>query len=457
MGISSTGIGSGLDVNTIVTQLMNAERGPVSLLQTKQSANHAKLSAFGSLKSAVSTFQNALKALNSSSLGARAASSSTAGTLGVSASSDAVAGTYAIQVNNLAMQNKLASAGDTDVNAPLGAGTMSIQVGGKPAVIIPSDNYSLRGLSDAINAANAGVRAAIVNDGTSNRLIITAIDSGAAHTIKITATNAASATPEAPGLAKFQYPPADPLANPQPGMSQPQAALDAEFTIDNILFKKPSNTVTDAINGVTLNLLQPGSSNVAVKLDKAAAKTAVTVFVDAYNKLNSTIKSITAYNATTKSGAVLNGESGASGILTALRKQMTAPGGGGGLASLTNIGVSFQRDGTLAADDVKLTKALDTNFAAVTALFAGADGYATRLTALTSDILGAKGVISSRTAGLNDAIKQNSVRQDELEVRLTRTEKRYRAQFSGLDLLMSKMQSTSSFLTQQLKALASSG
>lgn len=453
MGISSTGIGSGLDVNTIVRQLMNAERGPISLLQIKQTANNAKLSAFGSLKSAVSTFQTALKALNGTSIGARTASSSSATTLGVSAGGDAVPGTYAIQVTQLAMQNKLASAGDIDPTALLGAGTMSIQVGSKPAVAIPSANYSLRSLSDAINAANAGVSAAIVNNGTTNRLVITANDPGAANTIQITATDNDSAP--TPGLAKFQYPPAAPLANPQPGMIQSQKAQNAEFTVDTIVISRPSNTITDAISGVTLNLLQPGSSNVAVAVDKASAKTAVTAFVDAYNKLNSTIKNMTSYNIATKTGAVLNGESGASGIVTALRKQMTAAvTGSSGLTSLTDIGVSFQRDGTLAADDVKLSKALDTNLAAVTALFAGTDGYATRLTALTTDILGANGVISGRTAGLNDAIKQNSARQDDFEVRLSQTEKRYRAQFSALDSMMSKMQSTSSFLTQQLRSLA---
>lgn len=449
MGISSTGIGSGLDVNSIVTQLMNAERGPINLLQTKQTANNAKLSAFGTLKSAVSTFQTALKGLSSTGLGAHTASSSTAATLGVSAGTDAASGSYAVQVTQLAKQNKLVSAGDSDPDALLGSGTMSIQVGGKAAVPIPQANYSLRTLTAAINAANAGVSAAIVNDGTTNRLVITANDSGLANKITITATDGGTAP--TPGLAKFRFDPAGPAT----GVSQSQVAQDAQFTIDNIAITKPSNTVTDAISGVTFNLLQTGSSNVTVATDKAAAKTAVTTFVDAYNKLNTTIKNLTSYNATTKTGAALNGDSGASGIITAMRSQMTAAvGGAGSLTTLTAIGVSFQRDGTLAADDVKLSKALDTNFADVTALFGGTDGYATRLTATTTDILGTSGIISNRTSGLNDAIKRNSAQQDDLELRLSQTEKRYRAQFSALDATMSKMQSTSSFLTQQLKALA---
>ena len=450
MGISSTGIGSGLDVNTIVTQLMNAERGPISILETKQTANNAKLSAFGTLKSAVSTFQTALKGLGSTGLGARTATSSDATILGAIAGTDAVPGTYAIEVTQLAKQAKLSSAGHADTTTLMGAGTMSIQVGAKAAIDIPAGDYSLLGLSKAINAAQAGVSATIVNDGTAkgNRLVITANDSGAANTVKITAGG---------GLGEFQF---DPAA-PGPLMVQNQVGQDATLKIDNILITKPSNTITDAVSGLTLNLLQAKAGTtvtMTVAADKTAAKTAVTAFVDAYNKLNASIKSLTSYNTVTKKGAALNGESGAAAIITSLRKEMTAAvTGGGGLASLTDIGVGFQRDGTLAVTDAKLQKALDTNFAGVTALFSGTDGYATRLTAATTDILGSRGVITSRTEGLNNAI--NSLRKGRTadnEQRLSVTEKRYRAQFSALDSMMSRMQSTSSFLTQQLSALAKS-
>ena len=454
MGISSTGIGSGLDVNTIVTQLMNSERGPVSLLQAKQTVNNAKLSAFGTLKSAVSTFQAALNGLSSTSLGARTATSSDATTLGVSvsASADAVPGSYAIEVTQLAKQTKLSSAGHADTATLLGGGamgTMSIQVGAKAAIDIPAGNYSLLSLSKAINAAQAGVSATIVNDGSAegNHLVITANDSGAANTLTIAADGS---------MGEFRYPPLNPPA--AMSQTQKQTGQDAILKIDNITINKPSNNITDAVTGLTLNLLlaKPGTMlTVAVGADKAAAKTAITDFVDAYNKLNSTIKNMTSYNPAAKKGAVLNGESGATSIVTAMRKEITAAVAGvGSLVSLSAIGVSFQRDGTLAADDVKLSKALDTNFAGVSALFSGADGYATRLTTVATNILGATGVISSRTDGLNSAIKNNSARQTEMEGRLTQTEKRYRAQFSALDSMMSKMQSTSSFLTQQLNALA---
>lgn len=449
MGITSTGIGSGLDVNTIVTQLMAAEHTPVDLLQTKQTANNAKLSAYGTLKSAVSTFQTAMKALGSAGLGARSATSSLSTAVGVTASADAVAGSYTVEVSQLAKQTKLASAGHADPAALMGTGNLSIQVGGKTAIAIPAGDYSLASLSKAINDAGAGVSASIVNDGTANRLVITANDSGQANTVTIAADG---------GMAEFNFNPASPPVGAGV-MAQNQAGQDAQFKIDNIAITRPTNTVTDAISGVSLNLQQttaPGSSiNVAVAADMTAAKTAVTGFVDAFNKLNSTIKSMSTYNATTKTGAALNGDSSAASIMTAIRSELgKAATGAGGLKTLNDIGISFQRDGTLAADDIKVSKALSSNFAGVTAVFGGTDGYATRLTAATTTMLASTGVIATRTGNLNSAIKQNSARQDALEAALVNTEKRYRAQFSGLDSVMTKMQSTSTFLTQQLSAIA---
>lgn len=447
MTITSTGIGSGLDVNSIVTQLMTAERAPLNILETKQSSFNAKLSAFGTLKSAISTFQTAVTALNSTGLGANTTTVSDATTVGASASTAAVPGNYAIEVSQLARQYKLASGAHADAAAQLGTGSMSIQVGANAAITIPAADYTLKGLSDAINAATAGVSATIVNDGTTNHLVITSTDTGLANSIKVTAGG---------GLAEFAYDPASPPAGPAPVMVQNQAGQDAKLKIDNIDIVKSSNTITDAVTGLTLNLLKTNVGSplsVTVAADKAAAKTAVSAFVDAYNKLTGTIKTMTAYNATTKTGAVLNGEGGATAVVTALRKALNTAVPGGSLKTLSDIGVAFQRDGTLAVDATKLQKSLDTNFSGVTALFSGTDGYATRITAATTDMLGAQGLITSRTDGLTTAIKKNATSQDDMNTRLDLTEKRYRAQFSALDLVISKMQSTSTFLTQQLTAL----
>ncbi|HEX9172802.1 MAG TPA: flagellar filament capping protein FliD [Telluria sp.] len=435
MAISSSGIGSGLPVNDLVTQLMNAERIPYNLLKAKETSFNARLSSFGTLKSAVSTFQTALKALTAENLGKVSATSAKPELLGVTAGASAAAGTYSIKVLELAQSHKLVSAGDTDSAALLGSGTMSIQVGANTAVTIPAGDYSLKTLSEAINKANAGVNATIVNDGTTNKLVISSTASGTANTVSITAGG---------GLAKFA------------SMTELQPPRDAQLDIDGILVTKSSNTVTDAIAGVTLNLLKVDASAVGVTIatDKPAVKTSITAFVEAYNTLAKKIKEMTAYDPATKKSGPLNGEQGASGILMTLRGELSKAVTGGGMTGLADIGLSFNRDGTLAADDKKLQAALDGKFRDVAALFTSADGLATRLDKSVTGILGAKGVIANRTEGIQKTIKSLVINEEAKEVQLAATEKRLRAQFVALDTMMSKMQTTSSYLTQQLASMS---
>lgn len=442
MGLSASGIGSGLDVNTIVSQLMASESGTLDRIKAKETSYNAKLSAYGTIKSAISTFQTALKALKSGALNAQTATSSKTDVLTASADSSATAGTYSIEVTQLAKAHKLAAdTGIADATAALGSGTMSIQIGSQTAVTIPTADYSLQGLSNAINGANAGVSASIINDGTTNHLVVTSNNTGVASQITITAGG---------GLAQFD--------STNVNMVQKQEALDATLKVDNILVTKSSNTITDAISGITLNLAQTniGSTlSVTVARDKTAMKTAVTNFVTAYNALSASISKLTAYDATNKTAGVLNGDAGANSVMAELRKELvTKATGAGSLSSLSDIGVGFQRDGTLAADDTKLTKALNGNVTDMVNLFASSDGYATRLSAVTTDMLSTRGVITSRMDGLKTTIKGFTNDEADENTRLDVVEKRYRAQFTALDTSIASMKSTSTFLTQQLAAIA---
>ena len=448
MAISSSGIGSGLDVNLIVSQLMSAERAPIATLKARQSTYNAKLSAYGTLKSTLDSLKTTLKGLDGQGMAARSVTSSNDKVLGASVGSGAVPGTYAIEVSTLAQQHKLMSPGFADAKAALGNGSLTLQVGGADPITLPAADYTLQGLSNAINTAKAGVSATIINDGTESHLVITAHQSGKDNTVKITATG---------GLSAFEYDAETPPA-PGTGMEQKQAALDAQFTIDGIPVSSASNKAADAIQGLTLNLSKTNvgeAVTLTVENDKTAVKGAIKTFVDAYNKLNSTVRSMTSYNATAQSGAVLNGDTGASSIITGLRKELTASvSGAGSLSSLSSIGIAFQRDGSLAIDDAKLQKAMDSSFDDVAALFSGTDGYTARLTAATTSMLGTGGVIASRTEGLNSSIRSLTDRQADMEVLLAQTEKRYRAQFTALDSMMNSMQSTSNFLAQQLASLS---
>lgn len=444
MAISAAGMLSGLDVDGLVTSLMSIEKQPLYNLQSKQSSVNAKLSAFGTLKSAVSAFQTAVKNLSSDALSALTATSSKSETVGVSVAnaSSASAGSYSIEVSKLAQSDKLVSGGvAAGTTFSAANSSMAISINGKTTTLTLTDT-TLSGLSSAINKANAGVTATILNDGTSDRLVITGNETGEKNAVTIAATGS---------LAQFD--------TTGGSMTRTQAAQNAELTIDGIAVSKPSNTVTDAIKGVTLNLNQTNvGSPVKVSLakDTTAVTNQITAFVDAYNTLATAVNKQTAYNATTKTSAVLNGDASARSILTNIRAELgKAVTDATGLKTLSDIGIAFQRDGTLKLEKPdKLKSALETNFAGVSSLFSSTDGVATRLTKVTEEMLGSKGLFKTRTDGLNATIESMDKSMDRMELQLAQTEKRYRAQFTALDTMMTNMQSMSSYMTQQLAAIA---
>ena len=448
MGISASGMVSGLDVNAMVSSLMSIEEQPLANLQAKQTSFNAKLSAFGTLKSAVSTFQTAVKALGGDALRALTASSTKSDVVGITATKDggATAGSYAIEVSKLAQADKLVSTGVAPGATFAAAGSsMAITIGGKTTPLVLTDT-TLAGISSAINKANAGVTATILNDGTQDRLVITGSQTGSANGVSIAASGS---------LAAFDTTAATTT------MTRSQTAQNAEMKIDGIAVSKPSNTVTDAIKGVTLNLAQTNvGSPVTVSLakDTTSISKSITAFVDAYNTLATAVNKQTAYNAATKTGAVLNGDASARSILTGIRGELTkAVSGAGGLTTLSDIGIAFQRDGTLKLEKpAKLESALATNFENVSSLFSSTTGIATRLTKVTDEMLGTKGVFKNRTDGLNATIDSLKDSADRMTQQLGQTEKRYRAQFVALDTMMTSMQSMQSYMTQQLSALAAS-
>jgi flagellar hook-associated protein 2 len=450
-----------LDVNGIVSQLMAAEQRPLNLLKSQEQSFRSRLSSYGSLKSAVSSLESAMKSLAGSTTGFSANTVSVSNTAIASASvtGKAAAGSYAITVTQLAQQQKLTSVGVADPAASLGSGSLRIAVGPELEVTVTPTENSLLGLRDAINASKAGVTATVVNDGSANghRLVLTANQSGAANTIRITASDGSD-----PGLTQFNYDPASPVvydaANPSTGMSQLQAARDAKLTVDGLAVTKPSNQISDAIQGISLKLTELTKDTpvtLTVGRDAATVKASVASFVKAYNALNQTVSGLTAYNANTKSAGALQGDSAANAILTRMRGELSkAAEGAGTLRTLSDIGVSIQKDGSLKVDDAKLQTAIDKNFDSIGALFTATDGYATRLAALAGEMLADKGVISARTAGLDESIKNITKREEAVQTRLDSLEARYRKQFSALDVALSSMQNTSNYLTQQLAALS---
>ncbi len=445
MTISSPGIGSNLDVNSIVSQLMAVERHPLSVLTTKETAFKAQLSAYGTVKSALASFQSALTSLTSGgNLGANTATAGDPSVLSATASSSAMAGSFNVEVTQLARQQKLASGQFANTTDVVGSGTITIQFGTfdatgntfspnaakatKTISISPSNN-TLGGIRDAINNAGAGVAASIVNDGTGNRLVITSTDSGQANSLRITTADDDGNNTDAAGLSQLAFDPTAAVAGGK-NLSQVSAAQNALFTVDGISISKASNTVTDAIEGVTLNLLKTNSGSpttLTVGRDSTSVQTAVGSFVDAFNAVNKTLSDLTAYDASTKIGAVLQTDSLPKSLKSEMRAILNGALGGpaGSLTSLSDIGVTFQRDGTLALDKTKLQKAIDGNFSGIAGLFAAvatstdsltsfagsnaktqAGSYAVAVTQLAAraSVAGSQAAALTITAGVNDQI-----------------------------------------------------
>lgn len=456
MGITISGLGSGLDINSLVKQLMSAEQQPMNQIKKQESATNSKISAYGQLSSSISALQSALKGLTGTGLGACTASSST-GAITVTTSSGASPGNYNVQVTQLAQAAKLVSPGFANASASLGAGTLSISVAGGASVTLAPGGTSLNELRDAINAANLGVTANVVDDGSANgkRLMIAGKDTGAGKTIALSGSGALAAFSFDPNAAvSFGY---DGSGNPPSVMSQTQTAQDAMVSIDGMKITSATNTLSGALPGVTLRVTQTTASAVTIDVqrDAGAIKSSVNAMVKAYNDLKSLVGTQTAWNDTTKTGAVLHGDSGPASVLRQMRNAITqAVVGAGGYTRLTDIGISFQKDGTLAVNDSKLQSALDNHPADLQALFAGSDGVATRLNTLVTGMLGESGLITTRKDGLNTTLRGLTRRESTEQARLDAMESRYRAQYTRLDASLSSMQNTSTYLAQQLAKLS---
>ncbi len=396
MALSSPGIGSNLDINGIVSQLMSIEQQPLMSLSRKEATNQAKLSAIGNLKGALAAFQTAVKGLSESSkFQAVKVSAADATIVSASGSSAAKPGTYSLEVTKLAQAQKLASAGQASASTEIGVGTITFDFGtidigagsfnsttgkytgasfassgiGSKTITIDGTNNSLAGIRDAINKGNIGVSASIVNDGGTSpyRLVLTEATTGKTSSMKISVTGDAAL-----GTLLNHDPAAAPAGQ---GFSETVTAQNAEFKVDGIAISKTTNTVTDVIEGVALTLAKTNAgspTNITVTRDTAAVTSSVNQFVQAYNQINQTLTDLSSYNATTKQGAILNGDATVRTIQTQLRGILTTAVGGdaGAYTLLSQVGVAVQKNGTLALDSSKLQKAMDSNFSDIAGLFA---------------------------------------------------------------------------------------
>lgn len=470
--LSSPGIGSGLDVNSIISQLMAIERKPIDNLQTKAYQIQAQISEYGKLQSATSALRDAaLKLTSNDTWGQTTGTSSNAAAVGVTVKSGAATGNFTLEVQSLAKAQSLSSGIFASSADLAGAGNLHIELGswgpgqtsftpkaGSTAVDIAIEaGDTLTQVRDKINNAGAGITAMILTDGSGSRLLLRSTATGTENAFRTSVTDADGNDTDSAGLSALAF---DPSAS-NAVMTQTEAAANASATLNGLAISSASNTLTDIVDGVslTLNSTTTGPATISVKQDSDALKRSVQAFVDAYNAYAKLIGSELKYDDATKTAGPLQGDSSAASMQRQMRALVGASTGASSVfGRISDVGLELQRDGTLSIDAGKLDAAL-ANLPELKKLFANTDlavpannGIAYQFRQLGDLLLGADGTLTTRTEGLQKQIALNQDQQDTLERRAAQTEARLRAQYTALDATIGRLNSMSNYVTQQIAA-----
>ncbi|MFP2239814.1 flagellar filament capping protein FliD [Pseudescherichia vulneris] len=464
--ISTLGVGSGLELSTILDNLEAAEKAGLKPISTQQSSYTAKLSAYGTLKSALVSFQTANTALNKADLFTATTTSSSSSAFSATTTGNAIAGKYTISVTQLAQAQTLTTKNtqpDSKTAIATSDSKITIQQGGgkKPVTIdISAANSSLSGIRDAINKSDSGVSASIINVGNGQyRLSVTANDTGSDNAMSISVSGDSA-------LQSFMGYDAAGTGN---GMEESVTAQNAKLKVNNVDIENSSNTISDALEDITLNLNDTTSGNqtLTISKDNAKSEAAINAWVTAYNALQDTFSSLTKYTAVdagtdaqdTSNGALL-GDSTLRTIQTQLKSMLSSATGSSAYKTLAQIGItSDPSTGKLTVDSTKLETALKTNSADIKDMFVG-DGKKTGITTtmgtnLTS-WLSSTGIIQAATDGVSKTLNNLTTQYNAASDRIDTLMARYKAQFTQLDVLMNSLNSTSSYLTQQFESSSSS-
>jgi len=461
MAISSTGIGSGLDVSSIISQLSALEKQPLKALQTKATNLQTQLSVMGQIQSQVSALSSAAAKLGSvlTWKGSTATSSNTSA-LTVSAGTGTAAAAFSVEVTKLAKAQSLslpavpALPGSTD---QVGYGTLSIKVGTKDAVevVIADGEGTLTQIAAKINATTGvGVTATVLRDGSGkDNLLIRSNDTGTDAAFTIGVTEGTGGTVSVPSnLSRLSY------TTGNFAMTANQVAQNVEATLNGVAITSQKNTIADVVPGVTLNFLQTTTNPVEVTVakDTAAINKSLQDFVTAYNALNETLAEATKYDAATKTAGAFQGDSVATGLQRALRSLMGSTTTTGSTYSrLADVGISAQLGGALTIDSTKMTAAmLDVdNLQKLFTNFGGSDatnGFGLRVKDFANGLLTTAGTVSNKNDAIKKAIDRNAADQTKVNNRATLVEERLRKQYSALDTKMASLTALNSYIAQQV-------
>ncbi|HKT30467.1 flagellar filament capping protein FliD [Dyella sp.] len=439
--LSSLGLGTGLDVNSIIQALVNAqEAGPQAQITNQTNQDNNKIAGLTALQTSLSGLQSALNELTSSTTYSTFTTTLSNTSLGTASTlPDASPGTYNINVSQLATAQKSVSAAQPSL-ATVGTGTLNITVGGKSVSVSVGATDTLSSIATSINNAsgNPGVTATIVSGVNGNQLVLTSASTGTANAFSVSASSDSSS-----GVTAL----ASALNTPS------TAAANAQLTIDGIAVSSPTNSVSGALTGVTLNLSTTGSSQLTVAQSTTPISTAVNDFVSAYNTYASTVNQLQSYNSTTKVAGVLLGDATLSAVQSQISHVLGSTVSNSSLGSLASLGITRNADGTLVSNSTTLANTLASNPSSVQQLFSGTNGIATQLSTLVTGFNSSTGVLQSRITNLNNDLTGLQTQQTALNARMAVYQQQLVQQYTSLSSLMSSLNNTSSYLTQAMNAL----
>lgn len=464
MALSSPGIGSGLDVNSIVSQLVSIEKQPLKVLQSKATTLQSQLSLYGTIKSQTSALADAAAALaRPGEWSAYKASSSNTSAVAVTAGSAAAPATFGLSVSQLARAQAAASmnvAKDATLGTASDTGTLTISLGswasgsfvgaGSNVPVTINGNDTLSTIAGKINAANAGVTATVLRSGTQERLVFQSKETGEQAGFQISSDGGFA------GLDSLSFTSLTNPAQSSAGMELGQTALNAKATLNGVAIETASNTLVDAIPGLTLKLQQVTTApvDITVEQDQEAIKAKIQAFADAYTALNKTLADATKYVQGGTSGP-LQGDATTVGIQRVLGNILSSSSAGSTFSRLTDVGLERQKDGSLKLNSAKLTTAMQ-DMGNLQKLFAAdngdaaTNGFGLKIRDFARGLVAADGTVTNRSSAIQGSIGRNSKEQDKVNDRAVRVEKQLRAQYSALDTRLAGMQSLGSYVTAQL-------
>lgn len=444
MGLTSLGVGTGMDIGGIVTALVNAEKAPKEAKFNAQEGKiNTQISALGALKSAMSDFLEKIKPLSDAKTftGFKSALSNK-DFMTATVDPTAVAGNYKVIVEQLAESHKLGSTAVTDVTAPIGSGSLSLTVGSESFNVAVGAEDSLQDIMKNINASkdNVGVTATIIKGDNGAQLVLTSNKTGAANVVQ------ASATDDAGTALSDVF-----------TMTELQPAKDAILYVDGLKVTSDSNEVKNAITGINLTLTDANkdkTTTLKIEPNRESSKTAIKDFVNSYNELMKTMSGMSGYDPKTKKAGVLQGDSVIRGVQNQMRGVLSSTSGDSGSMMLANLGIKTTQTGSLEIDDKKLDEVLSKDINAVSDFFsAEKTGFGTRMKDVTDSYVKTGGILDSRDESLDTQLSRITDSRESLALKMKAYEARLLKQYNAMDLIVGQMNAQGSMLTQRLDSL----